>query len=151
MLVKLTRIALGAGALLLMLVSAACGGGGSSYGSSKASTPAPTKAGASSSGSPASSGTQKQLTITAKDFSFSADAVNVAKGDTIAITFKNSGSATHTLAFYSDAAYKNAIAGADTGSVSGGATKTLTVTADVGLFYRCNIHPTQMQGKIDFK
>jgi len=36
-------------------------------------------------------------------------------------------------------------------SVSAGATKTLTVTADVGLFYRCNIHPTQMQGKIDFK
>lgn len=150
--VKLTRVALVAGTLLLMLASAACmGGGGSSYGSSTASTPAATKASAASSGSPASSGTQKQLTITAKDFSFSADAVNVAKGDTIAITFKNSGSATHTLTFYSDAAYNNAIAGGDTGSVSGGATKALTVTADVGLFYRCNIHPTQMQGKIDFK
>jgi plastocyanin len=104
-----------------------------------------------SSGSPASGGTRKQLTITARDFSFSADAVNVAKGDTIGITFKNSGSATHTLTFYSDAAYANAIAGGDTGSVSAGATTTLTVTADVGLFYRCNIHPAQMQGQIDFK
>ncbi len=152
MFVKLTRITFAAGALLLMLASAACGGGGSSsYGSSSASTPAPTKASASSSGSPASSGTQKQLAITAQDFSFSASAVNVAKGDMIAITFKNSGPSTHTLAFYSDAAYQNAIAGGDTGSVNSGATKTLTVTADVGLFYRCNIHPTQMQGKIDVK
>ena len=150
MLVKLTRRALAVGALLLTLASAACGGS-NSYGTSTASTPASTKVSASSPDSPASSGTQKQLTITAKDFSFGADAVSVAKGDTIAITFKNSGSATHTLAFYSDVAYKNAIAGGDTGSVSGGATKTLTVTADVGLFYRCNIHPTQMQGKIDFK
>jgi plastocyanin len=50
-----------------------------------------------------------------------------------------------------DAAYHNAIAGADTGSVSSGATQTFTVTAGDGLFYRCNIHPTQMQGKIDFK
>jgi plastocyanin len=152
MFVKLTRITLVGGALLLMLASASCGGGGSSsYGSSSASTPGPTKASATSSGSPASSGTQKQLAIAAQDFSFSTSAINVAKGDTIAITFKNSGPSTHTLAFYSDAAYKNAIAGADTGNVSSGATKTFTVTADIGLFYRCNIHPTQMQGKIDVK
>lgn len=130
---KGTRIALVTGALLLTLAGAACGGG------------------SSSSGSTASSGTPKQLIITAKDFFFSADAVDVAKGDTIAVTFKNSGAAAHTLAFYSDGPYKNAIAGGDTGSVSGGATKTLTVAADVGLFYRCNIHPTRMQGKIDFK
>jgi plastocyanin len=151
--VKLTRVALVAGALLLMLASAACMGGssGGSYGSSSASTPVPTKAGVSTSSSPAGNGAQKQLAITAQDFSFSAGAINVAKGDTIAITFKNSGPSAHTLAFYSDAGYKNPIAGADTGSVSSGATKTFTVTADVGLFYRCNIHPTQMQGKIDFK
>lgn len=150
---KLTQVALVSGALLLMLASAACMGGssGSSYGSSSASTPAPTKASVSTSSSPGSSGTQKQVAITAQDYSFSADTANVAKGDTVAITFNNNGPSTHTLAFYTDAAYKNAIAGADTGNVSSGATKTFTVTAGAGLFYRCNIHPTQMQGKIDIK
>ncbi len=47
--------------------------------------------------------------------------------------------------------YTNPIAGADTGDVSAGSTKSLTVTADVGLYYRCNIHPTQMKGAIEFK
>jgi plastocyanin len=85
------------------------------------------------------------------DFSFSAPELSVSKGDTIAITFKNAGSATHTLTFFSDDAYTSAIPGADTSSVSGGATKTLTVTADKGLYYHCNIHPTQMMGEIEIK
>jgi len=25
------------------------------------------------------------------------------------------------------------------------------VKADVGLYYRCNIHPTRMEGEIEFK
>ena len=153
---KLARVAILIGVVPLTLAAVGCSGGTSNAdktatAAAKGGTNPTTVATKASSGSPASSGTQKQLTITAKDFAFSADTINVAKGDTIAITFKNSGSATHTLTFYSDAAYANAIAGGDTGSVSGGATKTLTVTADVGLFYRCNIHPAQMQGKIDFK
>ncbi|HYM15928.1 MAG TPA: hypothetical protein VEZ14_10235 [Dehalococcoidia bacterium] len=93
---------LAAGGLLLTLASAACEGGGT-YGTSSASTPAATTTGASSSGSPTSSGTRTQLTITAQDFSFSADAITFAKGDTITITFKNSGPSSHTLTFYSDA------------------------------------------------
>jgi hypothetical protein len=79
--VKLARIGLVAGALLLLSASAACGGSGSSpYGSSSASTPAPTKASASASGSPESSGAQKQLVITAQDFSFSAGRDQRRKG-----------------------------------------------------------------------
>ena len=88
------------------------------------------------------------MTITAKDFSFSADDVNVSTGDALAITFKNGGSASHTLTFYSDAEYKHAIAGADTGGVGGGATTALMLVAGDGMYYRCNIHPSRMQGEI---
>lgn len=168
--VKLGRIALAMGAVLLVATAAACGSSTSNSDKSataaakapanptaaatKASTAgnaSPTAGQTSSSGSttPAGGGAQKTLTITAKDFSFSADSLDVSKGDTIAITFKNTGQATHTLTFYEDDAHTTAIAGADTGSVSGGATKTLSVTAGTGLYYRCNIHPTQMEGEIE--
>ncbi len=152
---KLARVAIPIGVFLLTLAAVGCSGGTSN--ADKTATAAakgganPTTAVTTSSSSPASGGTSKQITITAKDFSFSADDVTISKGDTVAITFKNSGSATHTLAFYTDDAYTNSIAGADTGNVSGGGTKTLTVKADVGLYYRCNIHPTQMKGEIEFK
>jgi len=153
---KLTRLAIPVGVVLLTLAAVGCGGGTSS--ADKTATAAanaganPTTAATQTvSSSPASGGTSKRMTITAKDFSFSADDVNVSKGDTVAITFNNDGSATHTLTFYSDDAYANPIAGADTGSVSAGSTTTLTVKADVGLYYRCNIHPAQMKGEIEFK
>lgn len=158
---KMARIAFALSAFLLATAAVACGGTSSGDKTSTAvakgaasATAASTKASSSPAGgssSPTSGGTQKQLTITAKDFSFSADDINVSKGDTIAITFKNAGAAAHTLTFFSDDAYKSAIAGDDTGSVTGGTTKTLKVTADVGLYYRCNIHPSQMQGEIGFK
>jgi hypothetical protein len=77
--VKLTRVGLLTGALLLMLASAACTGGssGSSYSSSSAPTVLPTTVSVSTSSSPASSGTQKQVAITARDYSFSAGTANV--------------------------------------------------------------------------
>ncbi len=173
---KSGRIAFALGAVLLVMTAAACGSSTSNAdktataaakapanptsAATKASTGAsgsPTagstaaKTSSSSATTPASGGAQKTLTITAKDFSFSADSLDVSKGDTIAITFKNTGATAHTLTFFTDDAYTSPIAGADTSSVSPGATKTLTVTAGTGLYYRCNIHPTQMQGEIDIK
>lgn len=146
-----SRMTLAVVALILMAACAACGSSTSnadktSTGVAKSGAQPTAKASTPSAGG----GSQKQLTITAKDFSFSADDLNVSKGDTIAITFKNMGSATHALSFFSDDAYKNPIAGADAANVSAGGTKTLTVTADVGLYYRCNIHPTQMKGELEF-
>lgn len=153
---KLARVATPIGVLLLALAAVGCSGGTSNVDKTATAaakgganpTAAVTKA---TSSSPASGGASKQIAITAKDFSFSADDVDVSKGDTVAITFKNSGATTHTLAFYTDDAYTNPIADADTGNVSAGGTETLTVKADVGLYYRCNIHPTQMEGEIEFK
>jgi plastocyanin len=144
------RLTVATSALLVLLAGTACRSG-SSYDRYGASTPAAARTSVASLGSPAGGGSQKQLTITAKDFSFSADVVDVAKGDTLAVTFKNGGSARHTLTFYSDSAYKDAIAGGDSGGVSSGATATLTITADATLFYRCDIHPSQMQGEIAIK
>jgi plastocyanin len=164
---KLAGVAIPLGVALLALVAVGCSGGtsnadktataaakGGANPTQAATTPATSATAAATkatSGSPTSGGASKQIAITAKDFSFSADGVDVSKGDMVAITFKNSGATTHTLAFYTDNAYTNPIAGADTGNVSAGDSKPLTVKADVGLFYRCNIHPTQMMGEITIK
>lgn len=154
---KSTGVAFPIGVFLLTLTAAfGCSGGASNAdktatAAAKGGANPTTVATKASSSSPASGGTSNQIAITARDFAFSAGDVSVSKGETVAVTFTNSGSTTHTLTFYTDDAYANPIAGADTGNVSGGGTKTLTVKADVGLYYRCNIHPTQMKGEIEFK
>lgn len=153
MYVKLMLMAV-AGAMLI-IAGVACGGTSNSdktaTAAAKTGTNPPTAAAKAGPTTAASGAGPTQMTITAKDFAFSRDDVDATKGETIAVTFKNAGSASHTLTFFSDDAYTQPIAGADTGSVSAGATKTLTVTADKGLYYRCNIHPTQMQGEIEIK
>ncbi|MDP9237811.1 MAG: plastocyanin/azurin family copper-binding protein [Chloroflexota bacterium] len=152
---KLSGVMLAVGAAVLVGSTVACGGGTSNADKTSTAVAKPagnaTAATTKQASTSSAGGAQKQLTITAMDFSFSAPELSVSKGDTIAITFKNGGSATHTLTFYSDAEHTKAIPGADTGSVSGGATKTLSVTADKGLYYRCNIHPTQMMGEIEIQ
>lgn len=144
---------------VLLFAAAACGGTSSSDKTATAAArgganpaSAPTRASTSpSAAASTAAGTQKNTTVTARDFSFSADDISVSKGDVINITFKNSGSTSHTLTFFTDKGYTTPIAGADTGSASAGSTKMLTVTADSGLYYRCKIHPTQMQGEIQIQ
>src|SRR5437762_209277 len=99
------RILLGATALLLITTTAACGGGTNN--ADKTATALARSPNTPTAAKTSATGNQKQLTITARDFSFSADDIDVSKGDTIVITFKNTGSTTHTLAFYSDDAYKD--------------------------------------------
>jgi plastocyanin len=164
---KTLRILVPLAAVLLATLAVACGGGyssadktstasagsrpsGAGGGVATTTATATTGANATPATTSASSGAQKQMSITAKDFSFSAQDVQVSKGDTITVNFKNNGPSPHTLTFYTDDSYTNKIAGGDTGTVAAGDTTTLTVKAEDGLYYRCNIHPTQMQGEIEF-
>jgi plastocyanin len=115
----------------------------------------PTKAAAAS--TPASSATQPSggggnvltMAVTAKDFEFTPDTLDATPGETIEVNFTNSGSATHTFTVYSDDAYTQPVANGDSGRVAGGGSMTVRFAAGDGdLYFRCEIHPTQMKGEI---
>ena len=91
-----------------------------------------------------------EVNVTAADFSFEPAAVEVASGSEVTFNLQNDGSAPHTLTLYSDADFTTPIDGASTGNVSGGGSDSFTVTFDEagGFFFRCEIHPGQMQGEI---
>lgn len=112
--------------------------------SAASTTAAPTTAAGSGSGTEA-------LSVTAKDFSFALDKSSVTKGSQVDVAFENQGSAPHTINFYTDEAYTKPIADAESGRVSGGGSKAFTFTAPAdgtAAYYRCEVHPAQMQGEI---
>ena len=160
------RIIAAAAALLAAgLLAWSCGGTSSSDKtasavSGRAPTSAPSRA-AGSGATPAASGSAAAssplagggtaITVTARDFEFGPDELTAKKGETLNIAFTNQGATSHTFSVFTDEAYTTPLPGADTGSVGAGDTKQLsfTVPADSGdLYFRCNIHPTQMKGEI---
>jgi plastocyanin len=90
------------------------------------------------------------VTITAKDFSFDPDEATVDAGQAVTFTLKNEGSASHTLTFYSDGDFTQPIDGATTERVAGGGSGEFTTTfATAGdVYFRCEVHPTQMKGEV---
>jgi plastocyanin len=103
----------------------------------------------SANGSPAAGG--DAVTITAADFSFSPAATTVDGTTDTTITLNNTGDLPHTLHVYYDAAYTDLHS--NTGNVSPGASEEVSVTAHSveaaqELFFRCNVHPDQMEGTI---
>ena len=161
--VLVMAVVLGLGALAF----SACGGdddnndnGGGSTPQTTRATGSPTRAAASPT---AASGTTPvaetpvsagggatSVTITAKDFSFDPDEAEVNAGEAVTFTLKNEGSAPHTLTFYSDEDFTQAIDGATTERVSAGSSDEFTTTfATAGeVYFRCEVHPTQMKGEV---
>jgi len=145
----LSFAALVVGAALVLGVTA-CGGDNESSGgaTSRATTQA---AGATNAGTGAAAG-ETSFQVVAKDFSFTPETFDVAAGKDVTITLNNQGSATHTLTVYRDDGPTEPVAGADTRNVSGGSKGELTATFAAGEYYfRCERHPTQMQGEFDAK
>ena len=98
---------------------------------------------------PAGDGVEN-LTVTAADFSFDADLTSVAAGSVVQVAFSNSGSSPHTLTFYTDAEHTDAIPGGDSERVPGGDSVIFTFEAPESgsAFYRCEVHPSQMEGEL---
>jgi len=62
----------------------------------------------------------------------------------------NQGTATHTLTVYKDDKFTEQVSGADTKNVSAGSKGEFKTTFTAGEYYfRCERHPTQMQGEFD--
>lgn len=87
-------------------------------------------------------------TITASDFKYAEQDVT-AKAGSVTLTLNNTGSAPHTLTLYTDAGYTKRVDGGDTGRVVGGGTGEVTVDLAAGqYFFRCEVHPSPMQGEL---
>jgi len=131
-------------------LTAACGGNG--YGGGATTTGAPATTAAAGGGDARASG-NGGIDVTAADFSFSPATIEASAGAPITITLKNQGAATHTLTVYADENFTRKVAGADSGRVPGGGSASFTTTfASAGdLYFRCELHPSQMQGEITVK
>jgi plastocyanin len=96
----------------------------------------------------AATGLDDEVQVAAADFSFSPDTFSLPAGAPVKIEVRNTGSAPHTLTVYSDEEYSSAVPGADTDTIEGGEDASIETTFDAGqYFFRCEIHPTQMEGE----
>jgi plastocyanin len=87
--------------------------------------------------------------IDAADFSFSPSEVSAAAGIDLDIVISNTGQATHTFNLYRDAGYTQPVEDAETGNIFSETVDEFHVTLDAGeYFFRCEIHPQQMQGTL---
>jgi plastocyanin len=117
---------------------------GTAVATSAASTPAAGGAATSTTGA-------TTLNVVAKDFSFDIDKDSIPAGGTINVSFTNEGNAPHTITFYTDEDYTQKVPDGDSDTVSGGESKDFTFTAPASgddVYYRCEIHPTQMKGEL---
>jgi plastocyanin len=145
--IVLAVAALGAVALV------ACGGGYDDNGDGGAVATQPSGAVTTLAGNgptAPSGGGSDEVTVTATDFAFSPDGVEVTSSGDVTFTLENDGSASHTLTLYSDADFNMPIDSADTGIVSAGGSGGFTLAFDAPgeAFFRCEVHPSQMQGSI---
>ena len=97
----------------------------------------------------ATPGLDDEVQVQAADFSFDPASFAVPAGVPVKIEVRNAGAFPHTLTVYSDQEYTAGVEGADTGNISSGENAEVTTTFEAGeYFFRCEIHPTQMEGDL---
>jgi plastocyanin len=120
-------------------------GGDDDDGGPAATTAAPDDGAAT----PVEGATETFVEVDAADFSFDPDELSVPAGEELTFALSNTGSSPHTLTVYADEDYSEAVAGADTENVPSETVGEFKVTLDAGdYFFRCELHPGQMQGTI---
>jgi plastocyanin len=106
--------------------------------------------GADNTGAPTgqATGLDDEVQVQADDFRFNPETFSLPEGVLTKIEVTNVGAAPHTLTVYSDSEYNTEVPGADTGNIEAGEDASIETTFDSGeYFYRCEIHPTQMEGE----
>ena len=96
----------------------------------------------------AATGLDDEVQVQAADSSFTPSTFSVPAGVPAKIEVRNSGALPHTLTVYSDQDYSTQVPGADTGNIAAGEDADIETTFDSGqYFFRCEIHPTRMEGE----
>jgi len=91
--------------------------------------------------------------IGATDNKFDKASLTAAAGKEFVVTFNNKGKTKHNLHFLDKAGGKTLAPGAEGAIIDGGKSETLKFTpASAGeYFYQCDLHPTEMTGKLSVK
>jgi plastocyanin len=133
-------------ALTVLVTVAACS---SSDDNNKTTAPTTKAAGSTS---PAAASGATSVDVKAKDFSFDPNTFSVAAGKEVTIKVSNNGNITHTMKVYKDDKYTEPVSGADTSNISPGSTGQIKATFPAADYYfRCEVHPSQMQGEFEAK
>ena len=135
---------------LVAAAFAACGGGDDS----SAPTAVATKQGGAVATS--SGGAPQQVSLVATDFAFTPNKVelNGGTGTSADVTIKNNGQVPHNFQLYSDKTFKKKVEPASIGITAPGSSGVAPFSVPAKgttYFFRCELHPDQMQGQIDFK
>lgn len=95
----------------------------------------------------------RRVDVEARDFAFSPTSFEAPQARIFNITVKNNGSTRHTLNVYKDAAFTTPLTADSHIEVAPGAMEGLFVRFDdvATYYFRCEIHPQQMQGQIVVK
>lgn len=105
-------------------------------------------------------GGPQAIKVVAKDFKFDPDEFKLKVGTgggaagSVNVTFSNQGSAQHSFSLYTDEEFKNKVPGAEIAPAAGGgggSSVFVAPTTKTDLYFRCEIHPTQMKGEIAFE
>lgn len=120
-----------------------CGGG-----DDESSTSSPTRA-AATSPETTQAGESAIIEVEVKEFSFTPDTFEVEAGSPVTVRLTDKGLSLHTLTVFEDEAFTTPVPGADV-AVSPTQPGEFTVTFDEAgtRYFRCGIHPDQMQGEI---
>jgi plastocyanin len=94
-------------------------------------------------------GLDDEVQVQAADFSFAPASFAVPAGVPVKIEVRNAGAVMHTLTVYSDAEFTTLVPGADTDNIEADEDASIETTFDAGeYFFRCDIHPSRMQGDL---
>jgi plastocyanin len=89
------------------------------------------------------------LTVQSQDNNYSETSLEVTAGNEATIVLDNRGANPHTLTVYEDAQYTEQVDGATTEAVPPARSGEFSYTFEAGeYFFRCEVHPSQMQGTI---
>jgi plastocyanin len=105
-------------------------------------------------GAATTAGGSAKIAVVASDFAFSPAKFDVKAGAASEITLSNNGQAPHSFGVYSDKEFKTKVDSGTIATTSPGARGTANLTPPAGataLFFRCEVHPAQMQGEIAVK
>jgi len=92
---------------------------------------------------------QALVSIEAKDRAFEPTSILAPVGIVVRLTLANLDDTPHTLTVYADEDFLEPLPNGDTGEVGEGAIAKLDLTFEEGeYYYRCEIHPDDMQGQI---
>jgi len=99
----------------------------------------------------AATGGDETITITAQDIAYSTAAIELALDEPTTIVLDNRDQVPHTITIYEDQDFTEAVPDANTGQVAAGSQGEIEVTLDDAEqhFFRCEVHPGQMQGVIN--